>query len=263
MRVHMLGTGGATNECRNQASLLVEDGRGELVLLDTGSGMSVVRALMSADCDPRQVRHIFVSHRHMDHAGGLEPLLLWLLVEAGAHIDHPVSVYSDARTIDALQRMFAAIATVVPDIYGERLRWQALQPGVATRISSGMTVTAFAVDHLPEDGGAQGCLLQADGRRIAYSGDTRPSASLVAACHGVNALFHEAGGLDGDAEHVHLVGHSTAADASRAASQAGAERLILTHFPDDNLVEPMLAEATAHFPRGGVDMAFDGMVFDL
>ena len=39
MRVHLLGTGGAANECRYQASLFVKAPDGGSILLDTGNGL--------------------------------------------------------------------------------------------------------------------------------------------------------------------------------------------------------------------------------
>ena len=70
----LLGTGGAANECRHQACLLVQraDPAAPPILLDTGNGLDLVRALLAAGVDPLQIQDVFVSHRHADHAGGLD-----------------------------------------------------------------------------------------------------------------------------------------------------------------------------------------------
>ena len=112
------------------------------------------------------------------------------------------------------------------------------------------------------DGGALGCVVEVDGVRIAYSGDTRPCARLVEAVRGVDVLFHEAGGLDQNADEVHVHAHSTAGDAGRAARAAGVGRLYLTHLPDDTLADALLAEAEAAF-GGPVGLAADMGSVDL
>ncbi|MGE3267240.1 MAG: MBL fold metallo-hydrolase, partial [Chloroflexota bacterium] len=69
--------------------------------------------------------------------------------------------------------------------------------------------------------------------------------------------LHEAGGTDADAERVHRPCHSTAGDAARTAKAAGVRHLVLTHIPDDNLVDAIHAEAQTVF-GGPVTMAADG-----
>jgi ribonuclease BN (tRNA processing enzyme) len=107
-----------------------------------------------------------------------------------------------------------------------------------------------------------GCVVELDGTRLAYSGDTRPVPRLIEAVQGVDVLVHEAGGLDEHRAEVHRLGHSTAGDVGRAARAAGVGRLVLTHMPAEDLVEPMRAEATAAF-GGPVEPARDRAELEL
>jgi ribonuclease BN (tRNA processing enzyme) len=268
VRVRFLGTGGAANECRRQASLLVEPlaGEGGPLLLDTGNGLDTVRQLLALGQDPSRVRDIFISHRHIDHLGGLEPTLLWSAIQSlrrsGQRPTEQTRVYAEPGVIAAIQQLFQAIATVVPKLYGEQLVWVPLHDGAPVELPNGGRLTPFLVEHIPPDAGAMGCLVELDGVRLGYSGDTRPVRRLLDICTGVPTLFHEAGGLDSDADFIHIQGHSTAGDAGRVARAAGVQRLILTHLPDDGLASAMLAEASAAF-GGPVELATDHEMVEL
>ncbi len=263
VRIRFLGTGGAANEARTQACLLVEWGDaadGGRVLLDTGSGMDVVRQLTAAGSPPTRVHDIFVSHQHVDHVGGLEPLLLWKAIRAvqdrGGPPGEATHVYAEPRILAVVERVFEAVATVAPRLFGGRLRWTSLADDGRVPLAGGGQLRAFLVDHEPVDGGAMGCVVEVGGVRIAYTGDTRPTPRLVAAADSADLLVHEAGGLDAQAAEVHRYGHSTAGDAARAARAAGVGRLVLTHVPSDALADAMLAEARALY-AGPVRLARD------
>ena len=269
MRVRLLGTGGAANEARHQASLLVEWGEGSAggrILLDTGSGLDIVRLLIAAGCEPAAVRDIFVSHHHSDHVGGLEPLLLWSIIATLRAQGHPPSdetrVYAERRILARIEQLFGAVGTAVPRLFGDKLRWVDAADGESVDLRGGGRLTMFLVDHEPTDGGAMGCVIERDGTRLAYSGDTRPASRLIEAARGVHVLVHESGGLDAHAAEIHRQGHSTAGDAGRVAAAAGVGRLILTHLPTDRLAEPMLAEARAAF-GGPVELASDQALIDI
>jgi ribonuclease BN (tRNA processing enzyme) len=264
----LLGTGGAANECRHQACLLVQraDPAASPILLDTGNGLDVVRALLKAGLDPLTIQDVFVSHRHADHAGGLDPLLLWRRVQA-IRAGRPISaagmrVYADARVVEAIGRFFDATASTTIEAFGSALEWRLLTDGQPVALPDGGQIVPFLVDHAPVDGGALGCVVEVDGVRIAYSGDTRPCPRLIEAVRGADVLFHEAGGLDEQAESTHRMAHSTAGDAGRAARAAGVGRLYLTHLPDDTLADALLAEARAAF-GGPVDLAVDQGVVEI
>lgn len=264
MRVWLLGTGGAANERRRQASLLIgwgDESSGGRLLLDTGSGLDVVRQLVTAGCSPTAVRDIFVSHQHVDHVGGLEPLLLWtvlrVLRETGGGPKEETRVHGEPRVLADIERLLDAVASAVPRLFDGKLRLVPVTDGAAVPLRGGARLTAFLVEHQPVGGGAMGCVVELDGVRIAYSGDTRPARRLVETAQGVELLVHEAAGLDDRAAEIHAQGHSTAGDAGRAAKEAGVGRLILTHLPaDDAVTQRMLAEARAAF-GGPVELASD------
>jgi ribonuclease Z len=101
------------------------------------------------------------------------------------------------------------------------------------------------------------------GRTLVYSGDTRPSLSVVEAARGADLLIHEATFGSDELERAKETGHSTAAEAARIAIEAGVQRLVLTHIsPRYTRDAPeLLAEARAVFPETVI--ARDGMVVDV
>lgn len=267
-RVRLLGTGGAVNHRRRQAAILVERADRALapILLDTGNGLGVVRQLIAAGVDPLAVRDVFVSHRHPDHAGGLDPLLLWRRLRATA-AGRPATagglvVYAEPRVVEFYARFFDVTASGTPRALGDALAWRPLLDGKPTPLSQGGRLVPFLVDHAPPDGGALGCVVEVDGARIAYSGDTRPCERLIEVARGADLLLHEAGGFDRQADDVHAHAHSTAGDAGRVARAAGVKALCITHLPDDDLADELLAEAEGAF-GGPVILASDLGCIDL
>jgi len=263
-RVVFLGTGGALNPERYQPCMLVEAGTTRL-LLDTGGGLGVVRRLMDCEIDPSSVGHVFVSHRHLDHSGGLEPLLLTMSYRAfrAERPLAPVTLYALPGSAAAIRATQAAADASAERRFGDRLRWVTPAAGTRIALDASIGMTLAAVDHLPPGGEAAGCVVDAGGTRIAYSGDTRPWDGFAQAARGVDLMIHEVGGLDSRADLIHQVGHSTAADAGRVAAKAGVRALALFHLPAAEWVEPadLLAEARAHAPGVEVFLSEDGMVW--
>ena len=116
--------------------------------------------------------------------------------------------------------------------------WGLLQSGEDVRLGDGSIVR-------PAD--VMGPLRP--GKSIAYCLDTRPCAMSVELARDVDLLIHEATYTEEFAVEAQQYGHSTAAQAARTARDAGARRLLITHFssrfPDPG---PLLQEARAIFP---------------
>lgn len=266
-RVTFLGTGGALNLRRYQAAMLVE-WRDLRILLDTGGGTELVRRLQGAGVSPSSITDVFLSHRHPDHSGGLEPLLLYVGIRAMTSGQTPPSVriHTSARTRDAFLTAMDALDSHAPRRFGDRLAWVCPPFGTPSRIGEDATLALVHADHLPPEGGAAGCVLDLGATRIAYSGDTRPTWELPAAAVGADLLVHEVGGLH---EHLDVFvrppHHSTTREVAAVALQARARRLALFHLPPEEFVsaEALLAEVRTAAPGLDVFIPDDGEVVDV
>jgi ribonuclease Z len=78
------------------------------------------------------------------------------------------------------------------------------------------------------------------GRKIVYTGDTRPFEGFADFARDADLVVHECTFDDGLAEKALVDGHSTPSQAAMHAKAAGAKRLVLTHisarYPDANLL---------------------------
>lgn len=116
--------------------------------------------------------------------------------------------------------------------------WGRLQAGESVSLDDGKVVHSLDVVGPPRPG-----------KSIAYCLDTRPCPMSVLLARDVDLLIHEATYTEEFAVEAQTYGHSTAAQAARTARDAGAHRLLITHFssryPDSS---PLLQEARAVFP---------------
>jgi ribonuclease Z len=221
-RLIFLGTGDPLNDERAQTSLALPQADGTTILFDTSSGTILLRQLRAAGIGLPGIRHIFISHRHFDHVGGLAPLLVALT----AVPESDVTIHALPETTQVLHDLLTATIPGVEGWLGPRLRWHPLTNDKPVRLG-GLSVTPFAVEH-----GMETCGFRlARGRSAAvFTADTRPCDGVANAARGAELLIHEAYGLDRAAAAAHSFGHSTGGDAGRAARDAGVQRLVLTHF---------------------------------
>lgn len=101
------------------------------------------------------------------------------------------------------------------------------------------------------------------GRKLVYSGDTRPSDETRLAAAHADLLIHEATFTRVEQERAFETRHSTAYEAGQVAADAKVDRLILTHFSARYSEQPrrLAAEARTAFER--VESAEDGMVVEV
>ena len=261
-----LGTAGSVpSPTRSVSATLIRRG-GERILLDCGEGTQ--RQLLRSSVGLVDVDIVAFTHFHGDHMLGLPGLLKTYGLrnrERGLEVYGPEGLQSLLRVLQPLiGRLPFPLhvrelepGDVVPgdgyclEVWGvahrapalawalveetrpgrfdvERARrlgvpegplFGALQRGESVQIESGETVGSAAV-------------VGADrpGRRIVFSGDTRPCDSLRAAATGADVLVHEATFLQDEHERARETGHSTATEAAEIAAEVGVDLLALTHL---------------------------------
>lgn len=116
----------------------------------------------------------------------------------------------------------------------------ALQNGESVTLDDGTTVHPDDVVGEPRRG-----------RRVVYTGDTRPTQNTVDAGREADVLIHEATFASDEADRAEQAAHSTAKEAAEIAAEANAERLILTH------ISPRYGIDSSKFAND-VDAVFDG-----
>jgi ribonuclease Z len=255
-RLIFLGTGDSLNTERAQTSLAVPLPGDETMLIDASSGTVLLGRLAAAGIPLESVRHLFVSHRHFDHVGGLAPLLTALAALPEASL----TVHAASETLRALRSFLDLTIPGAEDWLGDRLAWNELFPGKPTDVGR-TEITPFSMNHGIECVGFR--VARADSVAV-FAVDTRPSLEVVENARGADLLVHDTYGPERAAERAHAMGHSTAAEAGEAAHAAGVRRLILTHLRASRFVDhdALVAEAEAAF-GGPVDAAEDLDTFEF
>ena len=154
---------------------------------------------------------------------------------------------------DARHRLASVYGMTDPSLLDEEFDFHLL---AGVQQLGPFTVTSLPAAHPVE---AYSIRVEAGGRSLVYSGDTGPTAGLVALAAGADLALFEASFV-GDDHPPDL--HLSARDAARIAQQARATRLVLTHLVAWNADDQVLREAQEVF-AGPIALAEPGMVVDL
>lgn len=253
MRLTIIGCAGSFPGPESAASCyLVEaphQGRTFRLVVDLGNG-AVGPLQRHTELDA--IDAVALSHLHADHC--LDMCGLYV-----ARKYHPsgerrrIPVYAPVDAPGRLARAYDLPAE--PGMNGQ-FDFHAWADGVPVRIGP-FTVRASRVDHPVE---AFALRIECDGRVLAYSGDTGPTPALVDVARDAHLFLCEASFVESSQNPPGL--HLTGAEAGRAAREAGAERLLVTHVPawiDRAEVE---RDARVTF-RGPLELVHAGAVYEV
>ncbi len=173
------------------------------VLIDAGTGIG---DLDLSDLD--SIRHVFLTHAHLDHIAGLPMLVDHVFDE---NFDVPLTVYAREETLRAVQdHLFNGVIwpdfTRLPTPENPMLRWHVTSPGDTIRIGHRNFYAVDVMHTVP----SLGYTVQNSGGVFAVSGDTKTNETLwpvLNACDDLKVLVievsfpDELGTLAADAGH--------------------------------------------------------------
>ena len=280
--VTFLGTSGAVPTTQRNTSAVFLRREGERFLFDCGEGTQ--RQMMRFGTG-FAVSHVFVTHLHGDHVLGIPGLLQTmdfnereaplavhapsgvrrdverLIGATGTDPGFPVRINgvdggdvaleADEYEVRAFETDHDARSVGYALVEDERKgrfdreraeelgvpvgpKFQRLHAGEPVELEDGTVVEPDQVVGEPRPG-----------RRVVYTGDTRPTAATVEAADGADLLVHDATFASDNAGRAGQTGHSTAASAAEVANDAGAERLALVHVSSRYAGDPAPIEREA------------------
>lgn len=176
MKVRILGCSGGISAGLRSTSLLIDDD----ILIDAGTGLGDLTLE-----EMGRIRHIFVTHSHLDHVCFL-PLLIDTIFDM---VVEPVIIHGQESTLQALQG-YIFNWVVWPDFAelprpdAPVLRYRAMQPG-DTWENKGRRFEMIKVNHIVP---AVGYRVEDDNGSFAFSGDTCTNDSFWEALNAHSSL---------------------------------------------------------------------------
>lgn len=299
LRVTFLGTGGSLPTPDRNPSAIMINREGELMLFDCGEGTQ--QQMMRAKTGMKALSSIFITHFHADHMLGVPGLIQTMSFHGRTeplNIYGPEWIHEFSRIISALgyykPRFEINAVALKPgeiikrDDYSiEAIKTEHSIPSLGYVLSENKRSGKFnrqkAVDlgvppgplfsklHSGESVEINGKIIHSEdvvgesrpGRKIVYSGDTRPCKTVLEASRGADLLIHDSTLANDQQDWALESMHSTAEEAAALAKEAKVLRLVLTHISSRYSEDPsgLLEEAKKVFEN--VIIAEDLMELDI
>lgn len=247
MEVTVLGSSGAQPAPGDACSGYLVKVGSTRVLIDCGSG--VVSALQRYS-KPRDLDMVVISHMHPDHF--IDLITLRYSLKYGEQRDSELGVWLPPGGKARLEAIASQVSNTTPFFEGT-MNLREYAPDEQVSLDSG-TIELIEVQHSMPSFGMR---VSSGNDVLAYSSDTVPCEGLDRVSDGATVFMAE-NALGGGAPQHEPKNHLTSEDAGRVAANAGAGRLLLTHFwPTASRVQCQ-AEAQSVF-AGPVSAASQGL----
>lgn len=238
MTLTMLGTGNAlVTECYN--TCFVMEDKGQYFMVDGGGGNAVLHQLKHAGFNWTDMRHIFVTHKHVDHLLGI----IWMvrvICQSMARGEYAgeAYIYSHREVLELIKDMAEKLLRrKETGFIGDRLHLVEVHDGETMNVI-GHDVTFFDI-HSTKAKQYGFCMDLGQGKKLTCCGDEPYDECEEKYARDSEWLLHEAFCLysERDIFDPYEKHHSTVKDACELAEKLHVRNLLLYHTEDKNLRE--------------------------
>jgi ribonuclease BN (tRNA processing enzyme) len=251
VEITVVGSGTVVPRLERRQSCVVVESGGETLVFDLGSG--AVRGMLRAGLDPFAVDRIFFTHFHPDHTVDVVPLLFSVKYGAEEERSRPLHLAGP----EPFERFWGSITEVWGKfMLGDYPTHVSELPHVCLSPLDlpGCRLSWAPAEHRPESIAYR--LDSDDGGGFVYTGDTEYGEPVVELARGAHTMLVECSFPDGSP----VAGHLTPRSVARMASEAGVERVVLTHlYPAAERLD--LRREVGRGYDGEVIVAHDGLTF--
>lgn len=251
MKIVLLGTGTPAPSLRRQSSGYVFDLGSDVIVIDHGPGSH--HRLLEAGYKATDVTHLFFTHYHYDHFMDYPRLVLtrW---DHGGNTLPPLKVYGPPPLRELTDRLIGERGVFAPDIaartqspaslavyavrggQGARPRpapeLHEMSPGGAAVTGRNWSMKIGPARHVQPYLNCQAYRLETDAGSVVYSGDNggvyEPFIEFARGCDVLIHMNHFLSGTELNEDYRRMSGSHL--DVAQTAKQAGAKKLVLTHF---------------------------------
>lgn len=267
LQVIFLGTAGSIPTTQRALPAIAVKRKNELILFDCGEGAQ--RQMVQAKLSFHKMTKVFISHMHGDHVLGLPgllqtmalldrtqeleiygpagveafinaigetvqfaktfPIIIKEITEEGTVCDEKEYTIQAVKANHLVNDLaYALVEKPRPGRFNQEKAkklgvpkgplWSKLQHGESVTLPNNKIVKPQAVLGKPRPG-----------RKIVYTGDTRPTRTVERLAKNADLLIHEAAFGDELKERANEDGHSTPTEAAEIAKEANVKWLVLTH----------------------------------
>jgi ribonuclease BN (tRNA processing enzyme) len=228
------------------------------VLVDCGSGIA---GRIPQQVPVNRLSGVAISHLHPDHYFDLVQLYYMLKFGDPRPPDVsgllPVFLPPGGREfMSRLGQLIAAKATMLEDIFDLREYSSGGEIQIGELKISFHPVQHYVLSHAMR-------VQDNNGATLVFSSDVGPCPELIEAARDADLLLCESALMNGaqDDPTPFRRGHMCAAEAGQAASQAGARRLVITHYRSGDGYDAHHLKAASGVFSGPVELARDGQTY--
>lgn len=237
MEITILGTGNAAvTKCYNTCFTIKDND--QYLLVDGGGGNKILEQLEKASINWKDIRHIFVTHKHVDHIMGIMWLVRFILQSIGrGSYDGDAYLYAHKEVINIIKEMADLLLVKKYNEYlGKVLHLITLEDRKEIEIIGNKVIPFDIQSTKAKQYGFT--MYYGDNKKLTCCGDEPYNKIEEPYAKDSDILLHEAFCLysEKDKFKPYEKNHSTAKDAAIIANQLNVKNLILYHTEDKNIV---------------------------